>query len=165
MKICFKKKAILDFNLHCKFRPIWTCFSNIIKKTGKLISLDCILDQVFAVIMESTIFCYITKSFCPETLKFLRDGFYWNPCWNRCEHRDDRVSVNKWESFYWDINHQSRVITEQRNYRNHRNYLLGNSFLKKVAGVNLTTLLRLEFLCESFSRVFVELSEDLKAVE
>ena len=83
-------------------------------ENGKLISLACILDQAYAVIMESAIFCCITKPFCPETLKFLWDGFYWNPCWNRCEHRDGRVSKSKWEPFYWDINHQSRVIPEQR---------------------------------------------------
>ena len=37
--------------------------------------------------------------------------------------------------------------------------------LKKVAALNPATLLRIEFLCVSFSRVFLELSEDLKAVE
>ena len=61
-----------------------------------------------------TIFCCITKTFCPETLKFLRDGFYWNPCWNRCEHRDDRVSESKCEPLYWGISHHSRVFPEQR---------------------------------------------------
>ena len=80
----------------------------------KLTSLDCILDQVYAVIMESAVFCCITKPFCPETLKFLWDGFGWNPCWKRCEHRDGRASESKWEAFYWDINHQTRVIPEQR---------------------------------------------------
>ena len=80
--------------------------------SGKVISLDCILDQVYVVIMESAI-C-ITKPFCRETLKFLWDGFCWNPCWNRCEHRDGEVSESKWEPFYWDINHQSSVIPEQR---------------------------------------------------
>ena len=29
--------------------------------------------------MESAIFCCISKTFCPETLKFLWDGFFWNP--------------------------------------------------------------------------------------
>ena len=77
--------------------------------------------------------------------------------------------------------------------------LWGNSFLKKFAGLNLETLLRIEFLCltlsrwmpisyrdhsihlqsksmywflydiglqrERISRVFLELSEDLKVVE
>ena len=62
-----------------------------------------ILDQVYAV-----------KPFCPETMKFLWDGFYWNPCWNRCEHKDGSVSESKWEPFYGDINHQSCVIPEQR---------------------------------------------------
>ena len=33
MKICFKMNKILDFNLHCKFQSIWTCFGNIIRKT------------------------------------------------------------------------------------------------------------------------------------
>ena len=70
--------------------------------------------SVYAVIMESALFYCITKTFCPETLKFLWDGFYWNPCWNRYEHRDDRVSKNKWKPFHLDINHQSRAIPEQR---------------------------------------------------
>ena len=64
--------------------------------------------------MESAMFCCITKTFCPETLKLLWGSFYWNPCWNRCEYRDSRVSENKWEPFYWDINYQSSVIPEQR---------------------------------------------------
>ena len=38
----------------------------------------------------------------------------WNQCWNRCEHRYGRVSEIKWEPFYRDINHQSRVIPKQR---------------------------------------------------
>ena len=80
----------------------------------KTISLACILDQAYVAIMESAIFCCITKIFCPETLKFLWDGSYWNLRWNRCEHRDSRLSESKWEAFYWDINHQSRVIPEQR---------------------------------------------------
>ena len=83
-------------------------------KNRKLISLACILDKIYPVIMESAIFCCITKTFCPETLKFLRDGFYWNPYWNICEHRDGMVSESECEPFYWDINYQSRVITEQR---------------------------------------------------
>ena len=33
---------------------------------------------------------------------------------NRCQHTDGRVSERKWEPFYLDINHQSRVIQEQR---------------------------------------------------
>ena len=33
MKICFKMNEILDFNLHCKFQSVWTCFGNIIRKT------------------------------------------------------------------------------------------------------------------------------------
>ena len=37
--------------------------------------------------------------------------------------------------------------------------------LKKVAGLNPATLLRTEFFCVSFSKAFLELSEDLKAVE
>ena len=110
--ICFNRNEILDVNLHYKFRSTWTCFGNIIRKT-ELISLACILEQVYTVIMESAIFCCITKTFCPETLKFLWDGFYWNPSWNRSEHGDGRVSESKWEPFYWDINHQSRVILEQ----------------------------------------------------
>ena len=63
---------------------------------------------------ESAIFWCITKPFYPETLKFLWDGFYWNTCWNRCEHRNGRVSESKWEAFYWDINHQSLLISGQR---------------------------------------------------
>ena len=46
-----------------------------------------------------------------------------------------------------------------------RKRLWTNSFFIKVAGVNPATLLRIEFLCVSFSRVFLELSEDLIAVE
>ena len=46
-----------------------------------------------------------------------------------------------------------------------RKHLWWNSYFKKVAALNPATLLRMEFLCESFSRVFQESSEDLKAVE
>ena len=56
-----------------------------------------------------------------------------------------------------------------RNYREFewcpRKHFWRNSFFKKVAGLNPATLLRAEFLCVSFSRVFLELSEELKAVE
>ena len=38
-----------------------------------------------------------------------------------------------------------------------RKRLWTNSFFIKVAGVNPATLLRIEFLCVSFSRVFLEL--------
>ena len=100
---------ILDFNLHCKCRSIWTCFGNIIRKMENLFP-----SAVFLIIMESAMFCCITKTFCPETLKLLWGSFYWNPCWNRCEYRDSRVSENKWEPFYWDINYQSSVIPDQR---------------------------------------------------
>ena len=82
--------------------------------------LACILDQVYAVIMESAIFYCITKTFCPETLKCLWDGFYWNPCCNRFERRNGRISESKWKPFYWDINHQSRVIPEKY-FRFHSN--------------------------------------------
>ena len=77
-------------------------------------SLGCMLGQVYAVTMKSAIFYCITKTVYPETVKFLWDGFYWSLCWNRCEQRDGRVSESKWETFYWDINHQSRIIPEQR---------------------------------------------------
>ena len=40
-----------------------------------------------------------------------------------------------------------------------------NLFSSKVEGLNPATLLRIELLCVSFSREFLELSEDLKAVE
>ena len=36
MKICFKLNEILDSNLYWKFRSIWTCFGNIIRKTASL---------------------------------------------------------------------------------------------------------------------------------
>ena len=32
MKICFKMNEILDSNLHCKFRTIWTCFATSLEK-------------------------------------------------------------------------------------------------------------------------------------
>ena len=32
MIICFKTNEILDFNLHCKFRSIWTCLGKIVEK-------------------------------------------------------------------------------------------------------------------------------------
>ena len=64
----------------------------------------------------SSLFCHygiscITKPFCPETLRYLWDGFCWNPYWNRCEHRDGRVSKSKWEAL--DVNRQSHVISGQ----------------------------------------------------
>ena len=168
--------------------------------------------------MQWTIFCCTTKTFYPETLKFLWDGFYWNPCWNWCEYRDGRVSERKWEPCYWDINYQSRVIPEQRwelsvslkLWRNgsgsecfhseliytvasiyHENNKVNNflaqdfrlgcpfelpricvventyggiHFLKRLQASILQLYWGLS-LCVSFSRVLLELSEDLKAVE
>ena len=49
-------------------------------------------------------FCCITKTFCPEIMKFLWRGFYWNQCWNRCGHKDGRVSKSKW-------NHLTEIST------------------------------------------------------
>ena len=53
------------------------------------------------------------QTFLPRNPEISVRWFYWNPCWNRCKHRDGRVSESKWEPFYWDINHQPRVILEQ----------------------------------------------------
>ena len=83
-------------------------------ESEKLTFLVYILDQVYAVIMESAVFCCISKIFFSETQKFLLDYFYWNLCWNRYKNMDGRVKEGKWEPFYWDVKHQSHVISEQR---------------------------------------------------
>ena len=44
---------ILDFHVPWNFKPIWTCFDNIIRKVKKTISLTCIPKHVSAVVMKS----------------------------------------------------------------------------------------------------------------
>ena len=102
---------ILDFKLRCKFRSIWTCFGNIITKTENkffspvfLIKFMCISNIFFhhqnvsPKNHEISVTWYLLKSVMQQ----------------RCEHRDARISENKWKPCYWHINHQSRVIQERR---------------------------------------------------
>ena len=54
------------------------------------------------------------QTFCRETLKFQWNGFSWNSCWNRCEHRDGRVSEVNGNHFTEILNISHGVIPEQR---------------------------------------------------
>ena len=46
------EKDVLDFNLLWSFQTTWTCFGNIITRTGKPISLACIFKHAYASIVE-----------------------------------------------------------------------------------------------------------------
>ena len=100
---------ILDFNLLCKFRSIWISLENWKTDFPRLYSW-------------SSLCCYYGirnillyhQNILPRNSDISVIFFYWNPCWNRCEHSDGRVNESKWEPFYWNIKYQSHVIPEQR---------------------------------------------------
>ena len=101
---------ILDFKLCCKFRSIWTCFGNIIRKTENKFFSPVFLIKFMRI---SNIFFH-HQNVSPKNHEISVTWFLLKSVLKqRCEQRDARISESKWKPSYWDINHQSLVIQER----------------------------------------------------
>ena len=114
MKICFKMNKIIDFNLRCKFQSIWTCLGNIIRKTENKFPSPLFLILCLSSHYGISNILLHHKNFSPRNHEISVTWFLLKSVLKqRCKQRDARISESKWKPFYWDINHQSRVMQER----------------------------------------------------